>query len=69
MINKFASPNKNFVAKPKNCKKCKTILNKESRVRKSGHIGYSSICRSCTNKNALKYTRKRRAIIKNNPLW
>ena len=69
MINKFASPNKDFVVKPKNCKQCESILNKENRVRKSGHIGYSSICRICRNKNNLKYTRKRRAAIKNNPLW
>lgn len=69
MINKFASPNKDLVVKPTNCKQCKKALTKENKVRKSGHIGYSSICRLCVNKNNLKYSRKRYATIKNNPLW
>lgn len=69
MINKFASPNKDILVKPTNCKQCKTALTEENRVRKSGHIGYSNICRLCVNKNNLKYSRKRREIIKNNPLW
>tara|TARA_R100001594_G_scaffold140488_1_gene185627 strand:+ start:575 stop:787 length:213 start_codon:yes stop_codon:yes gene_type:complete len=69
MINKFASPNKDLVVKPTNCKQCKKALTEENRVRKSGHIGYSSICRICRNKNNLKYSRKRYATIRNNPLW
>ena len=69
LINKFASPNKDIITKPNNCKKCNIKLNTDNRVRKSGHVGYSNICRACTNKNGLKYTRKRRQIIKDNPLW
>jgi hypothetical protein len=69
MINKFASPNKDLVVKPTKCKQCKKSLTEENRVRKSGHIGYSSICRICRNKNNLKYSRKRYATIRNNPLW
>ena len=69
MINKFSSPNKDIIARPTNCKQCNTKINSENRVRKSGHVGYSSICRICTNKKTLEYTRKRRQIIKNNPLW
>ena len=69
MINKFASPNKDLVVKPSKCKQCKKSLTEENRVRRSGHIGYLCLCRLCINKNNLKYSRKRYATIKNNPLW
>jgi len=69
MINKFASPNKDLVVRPTKCKQCKKSLTEENRVRRSGHIGYLSLCRLCINKNNLKYSRKRYATIKNNPLW
>ena len=69
MINKFASPNKDMVAKPKNCIKCNILLTKDNRVRKYGSTGYHSCCRECVNKRNLKYMRKRAQILKDNPLW
>ena len=61
--------NNDIVVKPKNCKQCKATLTDANRVRNSGWIGYARICKKCRNKNNLKYSRKKRAIIKANPLW
>ena len=67
--NKLGSLNKDIVATPKKCRQCDDTLNDKNRVRRSGYIGYESICRLCRNKNNLKYSRKKAQIIKDNPLW
>lgn len=67
--NKLGDLNKDIVVNPNKCKQCDTLLTEENRVRKSGYIGYQSICRICRNKNNLKYSRKKAQIIKDNPLW
>ena len=51
------------------CNICKTEITKENRVRYSSYAGYMKKCRSCIAKQVNKFNKKRRAAIKNNPLW
>jgi len=67
--NKFGNINKDIVIRPKECRQCKIKLDDSNRVRNSGYIGYAKICKKCRNENNLKYSRKKSAIIKANPLW
>ena len=69
LINKFASPNKDIIVKPKKCKDCNALITETNKVRKHGSVGYYSNCRKCINKRNLEYVRKRAKIIKDNPLW
>ena len=67
--NKLGDINKDIIVKPRKCKQCDVLLNKENMFRYSSYAGYSKICTICRNKNNLKYSRKKTAAIKANPLW
>ncbi len=71
MIDKNKSPNQrnDLFAAPKKCKRCNEDIKKENLLRNSGYCGYQKICRICKNKDSLKYSRRKQAIIKNNPIW
>ena len=72
MICKNKSPkSSNELVKPpeKNCSQCNVELTKDNLIRNSSYTGYNNKCKTCRNKNNLKYSRKKSARIKANPLW
>ena len=71
MLDKNKSPNQrnDLLIAPKKCKECNEDIKKENLVRHGGYCGFQKICRICKNKNSLKYSRKKRALLKASPLW